>query len=146
MLAAVWRTPASLRSTSRRSAPASARAMDIARPMPCAAPVTTATLLVRSNRDEVITVLMRRSLMIFETGHDLGSVPLPGRGGGLLRHAHAADDGAAQQVASGEEQQAGTVAHAPRSQETEQMIAQVTRQVGKHVDEADARGGRRSGE
>src|SRR5439155_17310605 len=109
MLDAVWRTPASLRSTSRRSAPASAKAMDIARPIPCAAPVTTATLLLRSNRDEVITVLFRRPLMIFETVHGVGSVPRP-------RHAHAAHDGAADQVASGEAQQAGTVTHAPRSQ------------------------------
>src|ERR1700687_3805263 len=109
MLFAVWRTPVSLRSTSRRSAPASARAMDIARPIPCAAPVTIATLLVRSNRDEVITVPFRRSLMIFETTPDVASVPLP-------LHADAAHDGAAEQVTSCEEQKTGTVTHTPRSQ------------------------------
>src|SRR5258708_36650482 len=116
MLAAVWRKPASLRSTSRRSAPASAKAMDIARPIPCAAPVTTATLLLRSNRDEVITVLFRRSLMIFETVPGVRSVP--------LLHAHATHDCAAEQVASGKAQQAGTVTHAPRPQKAKQVVAE----------------------
>ena len=48
---AVRRAPSSLRSTSTRSAPASASASDMARPIPCAAPETTATRPVRSNNE-----------------------------------------------------------------------------------------------
>ena len=78
--------------------------------------------------------------MIFETVHGLESVPLSDRGSALGLHAHAAHNGAADQVASGEEQKAGTVTHAARSQKTKQMVAKVTCQVGKDVDESDARG------
>ena len=43
----------SLRSSSTRSAPASASPIAIARPMPCALPVTTAVRPVRSNKSGI---------------------------------------------------------------------------------------------
>src|SRR6266702_1066262 len=98
MTAAVSLAPVSLRSTSNASAPASAKAKAMARPRPWAAPVTNATLPLRSN----ISGITSKILHIHKT------------------HQHATD-----KIADCQEEQARALAGVLAAQPTVEMVAEI---------------------